>query len=44
LPAKTRVFIDFIVARFEEQGLARQFITPERGAGEGGEAPAAAGA
>lgn len=44
LPAKTRVFIDFVVARFEEQGLARQFMTPERAAGEGGEAPAAAGA
>ena len=28
LPAKTRVFIDFVVARFEEQGLARQFMTP----------------
>lgn len=44
LPAKTRVFIDFVIARFEEQGLARQFMTPERAAGEGGEAPAAAGA
>ena len=30
LPAKTRVFIDFVVQRFEEEGLARQFTTPER--------------
>ncbi|MFC3472784.1 hypothetical protein ACFOHT_23490 [Massilia oculi] len=44
LPAKTRVFIDFVVERFHEQGLARQFITPERAAEERGEAPAAAGA
>lgn len=30
LPAKTRVFIDFVVQRFEELGLARQFMTPEK--------------
>lgn len=29
LPAKTRVFIDFVVERFEEWGLARQFLVPE---------------
>jgi DNA-binding transcriptional LysR family regulator len=44
LPAKTRVFIDFVVERFEQQGLARHFMTPEGAAGEGGEAPAVAGA
>lgn len=29
LPAKTRVFIDFVVERFETLGLARQFVTPD---------------
>lgn len=29
LPAKTRVFIDFVVERFEEQGLGRQFMRPD---------------
>lgn len=28
LPAKTRVFIDFVVERFETLGLAREFVTP----------------
>jgi len=28
LPAKTRVFIDFVVERFETLGLAQQFVTP----------------
>lgn len=45
LPAKTRVFIDFVVERFETQGLARQFVTPDRPQGqEEVDAPAAAGA
>lgn len=33
LPAKTRVFIDFVVERFEEEGLARQFMVPAGPAG-----------
>jgi len=33
LPAKTRVFIDFVVERFEQQALARQFMRPEAPAG-----------
>ena len=33
LPAKTRVFIDFVIERFDEQGLARQFMLPESPAG-----------
>ena len=30
LPAKTRVFIDFVVGRFEAQGLAQDFVTPQK--------------
>lgn len=30
LPAKTRVFVDFVVERFREQGLAEQFKVPAR--------------
>jgi DNA-binding transcriptional LysR family regulator len=44
LPAKTRVFIDFVVERFEALGLAREFMTPDRPAQAGESAPATAGA
>jgi len=33
LPAKTRVFVEFVVERFEALGLAEEFLTPQQAAG-----------